>query len=253
MSRGDPERSGKDERIELALLPQRPARTSRPSSKPPSPTAAGGRGRRERSRPGGAGPRRALGPGASPFHLAPRRRRGLDGTGVRVGGTDARHRVFLREETVAHRATPTRAASAVHGIVAGHRPAAWGLGWRSFDGPSRFMRAWRDGQARKRWRMAWKTARHGRGRSPVPQGWRDGFGTPPLDIIGPCPRPVVADGSDPWPVLTGLDEPAVRPGTVWTRIGSTFRPPAPGARCPRAFPAAPRPRTPAVGRWRRSP
>ena len=53
MSRGDLERLSKDELIELVLRLQRPAKTSRTSSKPPSTDR---KERREQSRPGGAKP-----------------------------------------------------------------------------------------------------------------------------------------------------------------------------------------------------
>ena len=53
MSRGNLERLSKDELIELVLKLQRPARTSRTSSKPPSTDR---KERREQSRPGGAKP-----------------------------------------------------------------------------------------------------------------------------------------------------------------------------------------------------
>ncbi len=53
MSRGDLERLSKDELIELVLKMQRPAKTSRTSSKPPSTDR---KERREQSRPGGAKP-----------------------------------------------------------------------------------------------------------------------------------------------------------------------------------------------------
>ena len=53
MSRGDLERLSKDELIELVLKLQRPAKTSRTSSKPPSTDR---KARREQSRPGGAKP-----------------------------------------------------------------------------------------------------------------------------------------------------------------------------------------------------
>ncbi len=53
MSRGDLERLSKDELIELVLKLQRPAKTSRTSSKPPSTDR---KERREQSRPGGAKP-----------------------------------------------------------------------------------------------------------------------------------------------------------------------------------------------------
>ena len=53
MSRGDLERLSKDELIELVLKLQRPGKTSRTSSKPPSTDR---KERREQSRPGGAKP-----------------------------------------------------------------------------------------------------------------------------------------------------------------------------------------------------
>jgi transposase len=53
MSRGDLERLSKEELIELVLKLQRPAKTSRTSSKPPSTDR---KERREQSRPGGAKP-----------------------------------------------------------------------------------------------------------------------------------------------------------------------------------------------------
>ena len=53
MSRGDLERLSKDELIELVLKLQRPAKTSRTSSKPPSTDR---KERHEQSRPGGAKP-----------------------------------------------------------------------------------------------------------------------------------------------------------------------------------------------------
>ena len=53
MSRYDLERLSKDELIELVLKLQRPAKTSRTSSKPPSTDR---KERREQSRPGGAKP-----------------------------------------------------------------------------------------------------------------------------------------------------------------------------------------------------
>ena len=53
MSRGDLERLSKDELVELVLKLQRPAKTSRTSSKPPSTDR---KERREQSRPGGAKP-----------------------------------------------------------------------------------------------------------------------------------------------------------------------------------------------------
>jgi transposase len=48
-----------------------------------------------------------------------------DETGVRVGGGNAYHWVFRCEEAVVHHAAPTRAASAVRAMLAGHRPAVW--------------------------------------------------------------------------------------------------------------------------------
>ena len=53
MGRADLERLSKDELIELVLKLQRPAKTSRTYSKPPS---ADRKERREQSRPGGAKP-----------------------------------------------------------------------------------------------------------------------------------------------------------------------------------------------------
>ena len=53
MSRGDLERLSKDELIELVLKLQRPAKTSRTSSKPPSTDR---KARRDQARPGGAKP-----------------------------------------------------------------------------------------------------------------------------------------------------------------------------------------------------
>src|SRR5215218_7831067 len=53
MGRSDLERLSKDELIELVLKLQRPAKTSRTSSKPPSTDR---KERREQSRPGGAKP-----------------------------------------------------------------------------------------------------------------------------------------------------------------------------------------------------
>src|SRR3712207_3507219 len=53
MSRSELERLSKEELIELVLRLQRPAKTSRTSSRPPSTDR---KERRERSRPGGAKP-----------------------------------------------------------------------------------------------------------------------------------------------------------------------------------------------------
>ena len=53
MSRGDLERLSKDELIDLVMKLQRPARTSRTSSEPPSNDR---KERREQARPGGAKP-----------------------------------------------------------------------------------------------------------------------------------------------------------------------------------------------------
>src|SRR3954447_21288844 len=53
MGRGELERLSKEERIELVLRLQRPEKTSRPSSKPPSTDR---KEQREKSRPGGAKP-----------------------------------------------------------------------------------------------------------------------------------------------------------------------------------------------------
>jgi transposase len=48
-----------------------------------------------------------------------------DETGVRVEGGNAYHWVFRCQEAVVHQAAPTRAASVVHAMLAGHRPAVW--------------------------------------------------------------------------------------------------------------------------------
>ena len=48
-----------------------------------------------------------------------------DETGVRVEGGNACHWVFRCQEAVVHQAAPTRAASVVHAMLAGHRPAVW--------------------------------------------------------------------------------------------------------------------------------
>src|SRR3954470_11271895 len=48
-----------------------------------------------------------------------------DETGVRVEGATAYHWVFRCEEAVVHQVAPTRAASVVHAMMAGHRPQVW--------------------------------------------------------------------------------------------------------------------------------
>ena len=48
-----------------------------------------------------------------------------DETGVRVEGGNAYHWVFRCQEAVVHQAAPTRAASVVEAMLAGHRPAVW--------------------------------------------------------------------------------------------------------------------------------
>jgi transposase len=48
-----------------------------------------------------------------------------DETGVRIEGGNAYHWVFRCEEAVVHHAAPTRAASVVHAMLAGHQPAVW--------------------------------------------------------------------------------------------------------------------------------
>src|ERR671927_1265640 len=48
-----------------------------------------------------------------------------DETGVRIEGANASHWVFRCEDAVVHQAAPTRAASVVHAMMAGHRPAVW--------------------------------------------------------------------------------------------------------------------------------
>ncbi|ACL55878.1 hypothetical protein Mnod_0853 [Methylobacterium nodulans ORS 2060] len=48
-----------------------------------------------------------------------------DETGVRIEGSTSSHWVFRCEEAVVHHAAPTRAASVVREVMAGHRPAAW--------------------------------------------------------------------------------------------------------------------------------
>jgi transposase len=46
-----------------------------------------------------------------------------DETGVRIEGCNAYHWVFRSEEAVVHHAAPTRAATVVHQMMGGHRPA----------------------------------------------------------------------------------------------------------------------------------
>ena len=48
-----------------------------------------------------------------------------DETGVRIEGSNSYHWVFRCETAVVHHAAPTRAASVVHEIMDGHRPAVW--------------------------------------------------------------------------------------------------------------------------------
>jgi transposase len=48
-----------------------------------------------------------------------------DETGVRIEGANAYHWVFRCEDAVVHQAAPTRAASVVHAMMAGHRPQVW--------------------------------------------------------------------------------------------------------------------------------
>src|SRR6195952_4634032 len=48
-----------------------------------------------------------------------------DETGVRIEGSNAYHWVFRSPEAVVHEASPTRAASVVHAMMDGHRPAVW--------------------------------------------------------------------------------------------------------------------------------
>src|SRR4051812_12688345 len=50
---------------------------------------------------------------------------GCDETGVRIEGSNSYHWVFRCENAVVHHAAPTRAASVVHKIMDGHRPAVW--------------------------------------------------------------------------------------------------------------------------------
>jgi transposase len=48
-----------------------------------------------------------------------------DETGVRIEGGNAYHWVFRCKDAVVHHAAPTRAASVVRAMLAGHRPAVW--------------------------------------------------------------------------------------------------------------------------------
>ena len=48
-----------------------------------------------------------------------------DETSVRIAGTNAYHWVFRCQEAVIHHATPSRAASVVRDMMAGHRPRVW--------------------------------------------------------------------------------------------------------------------------------
>jgi len=48
-----------------------------------------------------------------------------DETGVRIEGSNSYHWVFRCDEAVVHHAAPTRAASVVHEIIDGRRPAVW--------------------------------------------------------------------------------------------------------------------------------
>src|ERR671929_1216386 len=48
-----------------------------------------------------------------------------DETGVRIEGCTGYHRVFRCRDAVVHQAAPTRAASVVHTMMDGHRPAVW--------------------------------------------------------------------------------------------------------------------------------
>ncbi len=66
MSRGDLERLSKDELIELVLKLQRPAKTSRTSSKPPSTDR---KERREQSRPEARSPATRATAASSPRNL----------------------------------------------------------------------------------------------------------------------------------------------------------------------------------------
>jgi len=48
-----------------------------------------------------------------------------DETGVRIEGSNSYHWVFRSADAVVHQAAPTRAASVVHAMMDGHRPAVW--------------------------------------------------------------------------------------------------------------------------------
>jgi transposase len=48
-----------------------------------------------------------------------------DETGVRIEGCTGYHWVFRCQDAVVHQAAPTRAASVVHTMMDGHRPAVW--------------------------------------------------------------------------------------------------------------------------------
>jgi transposase len=48
-----------------------------------------------------------------------------DETGVRIEGSTGYHWVFRCKDAVVHHAAPTRAASVVHAMMDGHRPAVW--------------------------------------------------------------------------------------------------------------------------------
>jgi transposase len=48
-----------------------------------------------------------------------------DETGVRIEGCTGYHWVFRCQQAVVHQAAPTRAASVVHAMMDGHRPAVW--------------------------------------------------------------------------------------------------------------------------------
>ena len=48
-----------------------------------------------------------------------------DETGVRIEGCTGYHWVFRCQDAVVHHAAPTRAASVVHAMMDGHRPAVW--------------------------------------------------------------------------------------------------------------------------------
>jgi transposase len=48
-----------------------------------------------------------------------------DETGVRIEGSTGYHWVFRCKDAVVHQAAPTRAASVVHAMMDGHKPAVW--------------------------------------------------------------------------------------------------------------------------------